>query len=273
MSVLDLADLSESDVPHHVALSRSVGWKDVESEWRVLHRAGKVRGVREDGRVVAQGVLGDYGNSASLAKMVVAASHQRQGLGGRLLDSFLADADAQGTPVGLCATEQGRPLYASRGFESSGEIAVLFGVVRPGTRTPGSVVALADAERAIEIDARWSGCDRSRMLRARYAEASVRLELTSEVGFGLAMDHGDHTVVGPILAESEEGARALFLGLASAAPGRLRVDVPLPHDGFRAWLAELGLSDMGHRVEMVRGALRAPWQVPQRFALSSQAWG
>lgn len=272
MSSLVLENLLENDAPQNVALSRSVGWKDVESEWRVLHRAGEVRGARHEAQVVAQGVLGDYGNCASLAKMVVAAAHQGQGLGGRLLDGFLEVADARGIPVGLCATEQGRPLYTSRGFEVSGEIAILFGDVRAGIGVPPSVVTLQHAERAAELDARFSGCDRSRMLRARVAEASARLELTTEAGFALATDVGDHTLVGPLLAESEEGARALLLGIAAAVGGKLRVDVPLPRADFRSWLVEQGLEDKGHRVEMARGA-PVPWQCAQRYVLASQAWG
>ncbi len=268
-----LEDLVESELAQNVALSRSVGWKDVESEWRVLHRAGQVRGARRDGLVVAQGVLGDYGNSASLAKMVVAPGQQRQGLGARLLDGFLQRADARGIPVGLCATDLGRPLYASRGFEVSGEIMILFGAFAAGTESPSSVVPLLDAERAVEVDARFSGCDRSRMLRARFAEATVRLELSTERGFALATEQDDNALLGPVLAESEAGARALFQAAAAAVRGKLRVDVPLEHVELRRWLVEMGLSEMSQRVEMARGVQRLPWQVAQRFALSTQAWG
>jgi GNAT superfamily N-acetyltransferase len=273
MSSPSIVDLLPSEAAQNVALSRSVGWKDVESEWRVLHQAGLVRGVREADRLVAQGVLGDYGNCATLAKMVVAAERQRQGLGARLLDGFLQLADARGIPVGLSATDLGRPLYESRGFKVSGELMILFGEVRPGTEPGGSVVLLTDAERAVAIDARFSGCDRARMLRARFAEATVKLELVGQPGFALATDAGDHALVGPILAETEDGARALLAALAAAVGGKLRIDVPLEHVGFRRWLVERGLSEMSQRAEMARGAARLPWQVAQRFSLASQAWG
>jgi GNAT superfamily N-acetyltransferase len=273
MGSLELEELHERDAPQNVALSRSVGWQDSEGEWRALHRAGLVRGARRGDRVVVQGVLGDYGNCLALAKMVVAAELQGQGRGGRLLDGFLEVADARGVPMGLCATEQGRPLYASRGFVESGAIAVLFGAARAGTETPASAVRVGDVARVIELDARFSGCDRSRMLRARSAEASVLLELTTEPGFVLAQDVGEHTSVGPLVCESEAGARSLLRAVAARVGGKLRVDVPLEHAAFRGWLVELGMTEMGHRVEMARGAARVPWQVAQRFALASQAWG
>jgi hypothetical protein len=246
----------------------------VESEWRVLHDAGEVRGVRHDGRVVAQGVLGDYGNATSLAKMVVAPAWQRRGLGARLLDGFLAQADARGVPVGLCATDLGRPLYESRQFEVSGELVILTGTPNPGTVDEGSVVPLLDAEMAVALDRRFSNCDRGRMVRARLREANHKVALDAGgLGFGLASAQGEGSLVGPILAESEEGARALARALLSLAGGPVRIDVPVEHGAFRQWLQGLGLREQAVRVEMARGAERMPWQVSQRFALATQAWG
>jgi hypothetical protein len=52
----------------------------------------------------------------------------------------------------------------------------------------------------------------------------------------------------------------------------VRIDVPVEHVGFRSWLVTLGLQERAQRVEMARSK-RVPWQVPQRFALATQAWG
>ena len=270
---LEIEPLAPTDVSQNVALSRSVGWKDVESEWRVVHEAAEVRGVRQQGRVVVQGALGDYRNSATLAKMVVAADLQRRGLGARLLDDFLARADGRGIPVGLCATDHGRPLYQSRGFAVSGELMILFGTPELETKVEGDVAPLVDVERAVAQDLRFLACDRSRMLRARCREASVKLELVSAAGYGLASSQGEHGLVGPVLAESEQGARQLLAAIFKVVSGPVRVDVPLQHVELRRWLVQLGLREMSVRVEMARGAERMPWQVPQRFALASQAWG
>jgi GNAT superfamily N-acetyltransferase len=273
-AVPDIERLVPADVPENVALSRSVGWKDVESEWRVLHEAAEVRGARHGGRLVAQGVLGDYGVAATLAKMIVAPELQRRGLGARMLDDFLALASARGLPVGLCATDQGRPLYTSRQFEVTDELMILVGTPSLGTVEGDAAVVLLDAEPAIDLDRRFCGCDRSRMLRARFREASVRYRLAgAEPGFALASAQGDHTLVGPILAETEQAARSLAHAVFAQAPGTVRIDVPIQHMAFRRWLGELGLREHAPRVEMARGVGRMPWQVSQRFALATQAWG
>lgn len=266
--------LLPSDVPRNVALSHSVGWKDVESEWRVLHEAADVRGARREDGLLVQGALGDYGTCATLAKMVVAPDQHRRGWGARLLDEFLAQADARGLPVGLCATDQGRPLYASRQFEVTGTLNILVGVPDLGTEQGGALVPLVDAESAVQVDRRFSGCDRGRMLRARCREASAKFLLPgSGCGFGLASAQGEGTLIGPILAETEQGARQLARALLASATGPVRIDVPSEQVEFRGWLATLGLREMAERVEMGRGAQRLPWQVAQRFALATQAWG
>ena len=42
--------LSEADISRNLALSKSVAWPDTESEWRVIHQAALVLGVKRDGR-------------------------------------------------------------------------------------------------------------------------------------------------------------------------------------------------------------------------------
>ena len=82
-SELVVEALTPEDLPHNIALSKSVGWPDTESEWRVMYEAALVLGVKRDGELVGQGGLGLFEASASIAKMVVAPNAQRQGIGGR----------------------------------------------------------------------------------------------------------------------------------------------------------------------------------------------
>ena len=265
--------LDATDPSQNVTLSRRVGWQDVESEWRVLHAAAEVWGVRHEGRLVAQGALGDYGSAASLAKMVVAPELQRRGLGARLLDHFLMVADTRAIPVGLCATEHGRPLYTSRGFDVSGELMILFGRAELAVAAADPEIVELEVERAVEQDRTFSGCDRGRMLRARLAEACAAYAFAGRPGFGVATVQGDSALIGPILAENPEDARRLCQALLGAVARPARIDVPLEHVELRRWLVQLGLREMSVRVEMVRGGARSPWQSPRRFALATQAWG
>jgi GNAT superfamily N-acetyltransferase len=273
MNDLTIERLSPADVADNVALSAKVGWKDAASDWRVLHEAALVLGVRREGQLVAQGCLGGYGAIATLAKMVVAPELQRSGLGSRILDALLAEADARRMLVGLCAAPPGQKLYESRGFETVSELVVMTGEPRVGTSSGHPVVTLSDASLALELDRRFCGCDRSRMLRARWREASAAFQLADGSGYALATTQGESTLVGPIIASDEQRARSLASAVLCAQPGPVRVDVPAQQQGFRRWLAELGLRELGTRPEMARGISRLPWQAPERFALATQAWG
>jgi GNAT superfamily N-acetyltransferase len=267
-------ELRAEDATANVALSQSVGWKDALGDWHALHAAARVLGVRAQGKLVAQGALGDYGTAATLAKMVVAPEFQGQGLGRRLLQELLAPARARAIPVGLCATDQGRPLYEKVGFSVSGELMILFGTPRAAPSEPGAVVPLLDASAAIELEQRFVGCDRSRMLRARLGQASVAFSAAGgELGFVMASAFDAGTLVGPLFAQSDATARRLLHAVFACTPGPVRIDVPTQHRAFREWLVDRGLREHSSRVEMVSGAEQAPWQVPERFALATQAWG
>jgi GNAT superfamily N-acetyltransferase len=269
-----LERLGVADAPANLALSHRVGWKDTLGDWHTLHAAARVLGVREQGQLIAQGALGDYGAAATLAKMVVAPEYQRRGLGRRLLEELLAPARARGIPIGLCATDQGRPLYEKAGFSVSGELMIVFGTPRPMASRPESIAPLLDAAAVFELEQGFVACDRSRMLRARLEQASAAFYATgSDPGFVMASPFEGGSVVGPLFARSEATARRLLEAVFDRVPGPVRIDVPMQHAALRAWLVELGLHEHSSRVEMVSGADRTPWQVPERFALATQAWG
>ena len=262
--------LSFADVKRNVALSNSVGWPDAEAEWRVIHQAALVLGVQRDGELLGQGALGLFEGSASIAKMVVAPSAQRQGIGAKILDALLAEAARRSLlQVGLVATPLGRPLYESRGFEPVAEVAILVGTPSLSGDSSGSA-SVEDAEQLLAIERRFTGSARSAVLRGRLLEASA--SAICEDGFALATTQSMGSRVGPIFADCEQTARALTRDLFLRLSGPVRLDVPGEQRAFRAWLSELGLVEKGVHLEMSRGG-PLPWHVPQRFGQATQAWG
>ena len=268
--------LSAAELADNVALSQSVGWPDDAADWRVLYATAVALGVREAGALLAQGALGRYApHAGTIAKMVVAPHAQRRGLGGKILDELIETATRSGlTTLGLVATPLGLPLYLSRGFEVTGEIAVF--MAEPKLDRASHAVPLKDVEAAIAFERRFIACSRADMLRARFREtnatAAYLLPNGELAGFALATPKATHSVLGPIVAETEDVARELARAIFAAISGPVRLDVPAEQTSFRAWLAELGFAAPTLRAEMARdGAI--PWQVPQRFALATQAWG
>jgi GNAT superfamily N-acetyltransferase len=270
MTTLAVETLSAADIPSNVRLSNSVGWPDTEAEWRVIHDAALVLGVRRAGQLVGQGALGLYEGAGSIAKMVIAPDAQRQGIGSAILDALLNEASRRSLPVvGLVATAFGRPLYESRGFEARGGVCILMGT--PHLDEALTVAApVSDAEQILALERRFNGSARTAVLRGRLRESNATALLAG--GFALATAHEIGARLGPVLADTEETARGLTMSIFRALGGPVRIDVPAAHSAFRAWLLGLGLVEKGVNVEMARGGA-LHWNTPQRFALATQAWG
>ena len=268
--------LAAADISLNLALSNSVGWPDTDAEWRVIYDAARVLGVRRAGGLVGQGALGVFGRAGSIAKMVVAPSAQRQGVGGRILDGLLLEAEQRAlTAIGLVATPFGQPLYESRGFVATGEIVITVGTPRREALDEAvgtyDVPPVQDVEQILRIERRFMTTSRDAVLRGRLVHACATA-VHGEAGFALATWHEKATRVGPIIAVDEASARALAAAIMRAVEGPLRFDIPGEKSDFRRWLLELGLLERGVHTEMQRGGA-LPWCVPERFVQATQAWG
>jgi GNAT superfamily N-acetyltransferase len=125
----------EGDVPSADELSRlygSVGWnlyaESIDDLVIAVDRTTFVAAARDDGRLVglARGVSDDY-SIAYLQDILVMPSHQRRGIGKRLMEAFLARFEHVRSKVLLTDDEERQhDFYASAGFE---DIAT-----RPGPR-------------------------------------------------------------------------------------------------------------------------------------------
>jgi GNAT superfamily N-acetyltransferase len=277
MPDLEIARLGLDDRANNVALARDVGWPDTEGDWNAVHAGALVVGVWAGERLVGQGALGHYGRAGTIAKMIVAPRFQRRGVGRAILASLIAEAECRGIGIlGLVATPLGRPLYDRAGFLPVGDVIGLVGIPDAASLVD-SAGPIVQFEEMLRIDERYLGCSREGMLRARFREAILSSAVTGSdgtlCGYALATAQGEHTVVGPVIAETLEIAQALVGSILCRARGPVRIDVPGGSGPFLAWLGHLGLREQKNRPEMARGADRLPWQVSERFALAAQAWG
>lgn len=76
------------------------------------------------------------GNTAGISLMATPPVHQRKGMGRALLTQVIDDYRGRGFErFHLGATEAGRPLYASVGFETIAELSVW--ILEPSTQANG----------------------------------------------------------------------------------------------------------------------------------------
>ena len=244
--LLDLRDMTEADLADGLRLSRASGWNQALADWRLLLSLGPglFRVALLDGRIVASGGAVRYGDALAWICMILVDPEQRgHGLGTRIFDEVLVRSEAEVRAgrlrcVGLDATPAGRGIYVQRGFVDGGELVRMRAEPAAADAPEGVVRLDASAlDGVLARDREVFGADRGPLLRWALGSAPDLAWATpgGAYCFGRHGDHSDH--VGPVVAESGEGALALVR--ACLAPPRRR---PLILDARAdpAWLAELG---------------------------------
>lgn len=268
--------LSPGDLPGCLALARDRGCPLEERTWQLLFAIGTVYGLRgRDGDLAGVVTLTRYGRElAAVGMLLVAARYRGQGLGRRIMRHVLAEAgDAT---VFLSAAGSGRPLYEKLGFVRAGTIHTHAGEFAPTGGTAGSRPAQqGDLPVIRELDARCHGADRARLVRF-LPGFTEHLRVVERRGFITAYAggwrHGDHVVIGPVVAGSTGDAQTLVADIAGAVTGPVRLDLDGRHPQLREWATGQGLAPRASSAVMVQGGRplpgdRARWFAPLMPAL------
>jgi predicted N-acetyltransferase YhbS len=274
--------LTLNDMPACLALAVKRDWAPDELKWRLILELGTGFGVdAPDGGLAGTVLITPYGReAASIGMMVVSPSHERQGLGRRLMEHALEHIGP--LPTLLYATEQGRPLYEKLGFVQVGEVVKHLGrltrqpeeVAVAGTRVRAMTREDLDAVAALDADA--FGAPRRELLQALHRLASRALVAERDgrvVGHGLVWPNFDATMVGPLIAREEPIARSLTAGLLRGLEGTVRVDIPPRFTGLSEWVAGLGLERHAPSPMMQLHGTRAPGRREHLHAIAAQALG
>ncbi|WP_228080772.1 GNAT family N-acetyltransferase [Streptomyces profundus] len=275
---LTLADLSAC-----LDLSDDRSWGREEHKWRLLLSAGQGYGIDAPpddpvGGLLAAVVRTSYGGQwHAIGMMLVASRRERQGIGLRLMRHMIAEAE--GAPLLLTATGNGRPLYERLGFKALGGITTLTGAFggAPDAGTGLRPATAADMPEILAYDRPVFGADRTELL-TRLASFADRILVARApdgrlTGFGATWPNVTTTSVGPVLADDPSIGRALIGRLATDTATPARLDVGDEHPELLAWARTHGLAPVGRTTLMVLGAPEAPGDPTRRFAPYSMAHG
>ncbi|NRQ38078.1 GNAT family N-acetyltransferase [Nonomuraea sp. NN258] len=252
-------------------LATDRGWGTERHKWRLLLEIGEGYGIdAPDGDgLAATNVLARYGDDHAVVSMVLTATrYARQGLARKLMEHALDQAGDR--IVSLHATENGRPLYERLGFETVGRAAIVTGVFEgepSGLTRPASE---SDLGAILALDAEVFGTDRSALLRRMFGFGE--LVLLAEGGYGHCWRNDTNVVIGPVVAQDEETARALIGDLALHVGGTVRLDPDLSKRGLVEWAAAHGIGGPWPVSLMVRGGA-LPGDRARQFLPFMQALG
>lgn len=272
-----LGPLTAADLPQARELSTEMNWPYRLEDWAFAHRLGHGLALKQESRVVATGAWWPNGDAfATVGMIIVSTALQGRGLGARLFDALMEDAE--GRAVLLNSTAEGLELYRRRGFAPVGEIHQHQGVLRPGPVSASRDVRAArstDLNRLLQLDEAASGRPRRELLEALAGE--VRFAVLEQggrlTGYAASRPFGRGHVIGPVVAADAEQARSLIEAAGTDLVGAfVRVDTS-PELGMGPWLEARGLAHVSSATTMVRGAPPQPSSDARIFALCSQSLG
>lgn len=279
-TTIELRPLLRTDLAAAHALSVAFQWPHRADDWAFMCDLGQGVVATCGKEIVGTAMWWTYGKDrAALGMVGVTPLLHGRGIGRRLTKYAL---DGLGDrSVLLHATEAGLHLYETLGFEPTGRIRQ-----HHGAAFQAGLMPLRDGERLrptgrsdpallAGLDRKACGMDRRELMAAVLKAAEgVVLDRDGDVaGFALMRRFGIGQVIGPVVAPDEAAARALIGHFLSSNQGQfIRIDVP-EESGLSPWLQQLGLSDAGPAIRMVRGPSRPPDGTVRSFALVSQAFG
>ena len=273
--------MAESDLDQLHQLSIGVGWPHRPEDWRLVIGLGHgIVACDAIGRVLGSAMWWPFGERFATVGMVITSPRlQAQGAGRELMEMIFAQTGTR--DLRLNSTKAGYRLYRSLGFEPIGRIFQHQGKALPPSDPVAAPPGLhpvfpGDLDALVALDSSAYGADRRPALTALLpVSAGTLMEREGEVvGFALCRPFGRGHVVGPIVAEDDAMAIALFSQHAQAHQGDfLRVDTAQEQGAFGAFLESCGLTIFDTVTPMIRGRAHGPDSAARIYGLVNQALG
>jgi GNAT superfamily N-acetyltransferase len=213
---MTIRPLNKEDIDDCVALSTQAGWNQLGNDWRRLLWLWPTQclGAELNRRIIATGTLTTYesndGPVGWVGMILVDEPHRGRGVGTAITRAVLDLADRLGVrQLGLDASDQGRPIYASLGFVPTARI---------NRWTGGTVIdeqqywkpAKPNWRRLADFDHRASGVNREPLLRDIEADTEMLLACVGDEnkirGYGTLRPGRTAWHIGPVVAEDQAAA-------------------------------------------------------------------
>jgi GNAT superfamily N-acetyltransferase len=244
--------LTHDDLPRAAALSRLVGWNQVERDWALFLAEGEGRAI-DDGQAAlgATAAVIRYGDALAWISMVLVRPDLRRRGHATALMRWAIEALGGTRCVALDATPAGREVYRRLGFRdlwgfSRWSLPVLPAV--PGPRP----LREEDWPAVLAMDEAAFGAPRAALLQDFSARAAG--VVLDGRGFALARDGVRGPQVGPVVAQDDAAAIALVAAARAGVQGEAVIDLPEARGGLARVIADHGGAMQRPFTRMVLGA-------------------
>lgn len=260
-----LRRLRLEDAAHGHALSLAVGWSLTLASWeRMIIWGGRgAFGLFIGKTLAATTIATRYGQDrAWIGAVITHPDYQRHGYARQVMAAAMTYLEEQQVQhVLLDATDQGRPLYDSFGFQPVYNVEIWRGRASSYLGSRARPLRGADLDAVVALDADIFGVARGRVIRRLVDDyphlAWVDDEQGEITGFLLAQtdrDNGGLTHLGPWMARSPWSAEKLLRTALSVLIGQdIRVDIPDRNTRATVFAHNHDLHFHHHCVRMHRG--------------------
>jgi GNAT superfamily N-acetyltransferase len=212
--------MTPADIPAAMALKAAAGWNQIEADWEnVLALEPEGSFVYEaDGRVVGSATAACFGRELAWIGMVlVLPDYRRRGIARALMEHCVEYCrERRVACVKLDATDMGRPLYASLGFEDEQPIE-RWGLDINAASAPAPP-RLAAVDQIASLDWEAFGADRRSLLELLLHRLPDQA-FACDGGYAMGRPGSNAYFVGPVVAPGSEAARRLIAGLLAQRTG------------------------------------------------------
>lgn len=210
--------ITNDDITAAMRLKEAAGWNQTEEDWRNVMRLEPrgCFGIDCDGTLAATTTAVCYGRDLAWIGMVLTAPEFRgRGFARRLMCHALDYLAARGVEwIKLDATDMGKPLYCSLGFED--ECVVERWGREPAPCDGPELPPLEEIPAALDREA--FGADRLALLRLLAPMGSAR---GPEGGYAMCRPGTKAAYFGPCVSRSAEEARTLLRWFLSRHAGQM----------------------------------------------------
>jgi ribosomal protein S18 acetylase RimI-like enzyme len=275
--------MTPDDIPDGLALCRSAGWNQLESDWELfLHTSpdGCRVAIDENEKVIATVTTINYEKHFSWIGMVlVDSARKRQGIGTRLLHEAFEILD-QEQNIKLDATPAGREVYLKLNFVDEYRLSRMYNNAVPaGSLTSSSVrqVTENDFPSLLKLDREVFGADRKTVLEwiwKRAPQLAYVTEINNHIsGYCFGRNGYNYTHIGPVIAENREDAKQVVSAVLANCAGR-PVIIDANHDSdWLQWLSSIGFAEQRQFIRMYRGVNSWPGIPGKQFAILGPEFG
>lgn len=214
--------------------------------------AGWAFALRRDDQTCGFVTAVPYPDFAWIGNLIIAPEMRGKGLGSWLFDQVCVKIHRTGIDhIWLTASDQGKPLYASRGFKECDRIE-RWQMFIPAHHHSTGLPPAADLETLCKMDRKTWGTDRHLVLQYLATGGEI---VRAGQSIALVQNYGALKVLGPWLAmedTAKEHAAIILAATRAGGGGTLYTDV-LASSGVGAMLEECGFTRTGDCALMVAG--------------------